>query len=755
MATLNLSGYEITTGSIIGYSKDSGSFDVVGGDSISSADKLFSQYTQVSNTGNTWSVNLTGFDSVLSRFEDVSGKNWEIGVNGATTTEFELGSGADSVVLTGSKDETEIKTGDGKDVVYVGKAANGGLVDLGDGADMVSVAAGATISIAGGAGKDSIDVSKLSDGTVTLTDFDATEDKLVTGSNKVVTSILGSDGTVTLTDGGKVKVNATNGSYTLTTEDGEIAWSASASGEASVVDMSSSTKSVTIYGNSDATAEDTLLGGTKGDEIHVGSGNYAYGGKGKDSIIMDSGNKTQEAVGLTTEGGKDEVSGFEEVSTGVDGDVIRLTENAISDGFSLKQTSSGLVAKQGSASLTITDFKTAKAETVINVADASGTNYVVDYVNGTAGVSDVDDIHNIYYADASNKNVALDFSKVDDSLVVDLGNTGLQSNTGDAIYYGDFASVTGGSDTTVLMGAAGNKETLIAGTGATTLWGGSGKTADVLVGNSDTDNAVTFFYTADNGKDTVKSARWGSDESDDVLYLSDVSISKIKNSGSSTTFTASTGNTLTVEGIKADTAVKWTTDGEDIQLAKIGTDSKSNTWTYEEGVSMYLGGKNNSLKVSSGDANVWLAGTEGTTYSNVTKVDASSADGTVVIAGDGAVSETIIGGKGDNSLWGGAGSSNDTLKGSSTGTSTYYFGQGDGNDVITNSSSDDKVLLYNVTLNDIADINNSTANQLKFTLNDGSTLTVTGMTGNSVTQYQLSDGSTWTYDVSSNSWSQN
>lgn len=753
MATLNLSGYEITKGSIIGYSTDKG-FDVVGGDSISSAPELFSQYTQVGNTGNTWSVNLTAFDSVLSGFEDVSGKNWAITVNGANTTEFELGSGADSVVLTKSNDDTEIKTGDGKDAVTVEAAAAGGLVDLGDGADIVVVEDGAKISITGGAGKDSVDVSDLASGTVTLTDFDATEDKLVTGSG-VDTNSLGSDGTVKLVKGGTVKVNATNGSYTLTTEDGEIAWSASASGETSVVDMSSSTKAVTIYGNNDATAEDTLLGGTKNDTIHVGAGNYAYGGKGKDSIVMNSATGTQESVGLTAEGGKDKVTNFEEVASGVDGDVIRLTENAISDGFSLKQTSSGLVAKQGSASLTIENLSTSKAETVINVEDASGTNYVVDYVNGTAGVSDVDDIHDVYYADASNKNVALNFSTVDDSLVVDLGNTGLQSNTGNAIYYGDFASVTGGSDTTVLMGAADNKETLIAGTGATTLWGGSGKTADVLVGNSDTDNAVTFFYTADNGKDTVKSARWGSDETDDVLYLSGVSISKIKNSGSSTTFTASTGNTLTVEGIKADTAVKWTTDGEDIQLAKIGTDNKSNTWTYEEGVSMYLGGKNNSLKVSSGDANVWLAGTEGTTYSNVTKVDASSADGTVVIAGDGAVSETIIGGKGDNSLWGGAGSSNDTLKGSTTGTSTYYFGQGDGNDVITNSSSDDKVLLYNVTLNDIADINNSTANQLKFTLNDGSTLTVTGMTGNSVTQYQLSDGSTWTYDVSSKSWSQN
>ena len=104
---------------------------------------------------------------------------------------------------------------------------------------------------------------------------------------------------------------------------------------------------------------------------------------------------------------------------------------------------------------------------------------------------------------------------------------------------------------------------------------------------------------------------------------------------------------------------------------------------------------------------------------------------------------------------GGAGTSNDTLRGSTTGSSTFYFGKGEGNDVITNTSSDDKVLLYNVGLNDIASIDNSTSGQLKFALTDGATLTVTGVSGSSVSQYQLSDGSTWTYNASSKSWSPN
>ncbi|MBQ7498842.1 MAG: hypothetical protein IJU00_13605 [Selenomonas sp.] len=751
MATLNLSGYEITNGSIIGYSNDSGSFDVVGGDSISSASDLFSQYTQVTNKGNTWSVNLTEFDSVLSGFADVSGKNWDITVNGSTTTDFELGSGADSVNVTGGKDETVIRTGEGKDAVTVATGVTGGLVDLGAGADIISIGSGASVSVAGGDGKDSIDVTGLGAGTVTLTDFNATEDTLVVGT-KLAASNLGADGTVTIGTSA-VKVNETNGFYELSTDqDSLIAWSASTSGSSSTVDLSSSTKAVTIYGRNDSTTSDTLLGGTKNDTIYAGHTDYVYGGAGKDSIILNSTTGTQESVGLNAAGGKDTVDNFE---FGKEGDAVVLTDNVISEGFSLKKSGTSMEAKQGSATLTLNGIAgtATGAETVVNVQDSTGTTYDVDFVSGAATVSDSDSIHKVYYADSSKKTNSINFSTVDDSLVIDLGNTGLQSNTGDAIYYGAFATVTGGSDTTVLMGAAGNKETLVAGTGATTLWGGSGKTADVLVGSSDTDNAVSFFYTADNGKDTVKSGRWGSDDTSDVLYLSNVEVTSIKSNGSNVTFSAGTGNSLTVEGLRADTAVKWTTDGENIQLAKIGNSSSSNTWTYEEDVTMYLGGKSNSLTVSE-DAQVWLAGTEGKTYTNVTKVDASRSSDTVVLAGNGDVSETLIGGRGENSLWGGAGSANDTLTGSSAGTTTFYFGKGEGNDVITATSSEDKVLLYNVNLDDIANIDNSTSGQLKFTLNDGATLTIKGMSSSSsVSQFQLGDGSTWTY--SNKTWTQN
>ena len=760
MATLNLSSYSITNGSIIGYSSEAERFDVVGGDYT---EATYTENAQITNKNGKWRVDLTTLGD-LEGFTDVSGKSWQITVAGATTTDVELGSGADAVTLNDSKSETTVKTGDGKDTVKVAAGANGGSVDLGDGADEVVVADGATVSIAGGAGKDSIDVSAIEKGTkggeVYLTDFDATEDVLVVGADLdgTVSGVFNADGSVKIGNNGQVKVAKADGSdtYAITyiganNEKHEVAWSASTGSEAGTVDMSSSTKAVTMYGNDGV--EDTLLGGTKNDTIHAGTTNYIYGGAGKDSIILSATENTQEKVELRAAGGKDTVENFQTVSSNTDGDVIALSENAISDGLNLKASGGALVAKQGAANVTLNGIVKG-AETVINVEDSTGKNYTVDFVSGTATVSEVDAINGVYYADSSKKNNEIDFSTVDDSLVVDLGNTGLQTNTSDAIYYGKFASVKGGKDDTVLMGSADNKETLIAGTGATTLWGGSSKAGDLLVGNSDTENAVTFFYTDDNGKDTVKGARWGIDETADALYLSDVSISKIKSNGSTTTFTASTGNVLTVEGTKSDVAMKWTTDGVSYQYAKIGQDGKSNEWTYEEDVTMYVGGKNNSVKVKD-DAEVWLAGDHGKTFNSVNKVDASSSYGTVVLAGNGSVNETLIGGMGDNSLWGGAGTSNDTLRGSTSGSSTFYFGKGEGNDVITNTSSDDKVLLYNVGLNDIASIDNSTSGQLKFKLTDGATLTVTGVSGSSVSQYQLSDGSTWTYDASSKSWSQN
>ncbi len=680
-------------------------------------------------------------DVVITSEGDVANGANISNVKGSLSLEF--GGGADTVEATGLASGT-INTGAGNDSIVLGDTITG-------------------TSIIGGEGKDSIDVTNLSGGKVTLTDFDISEDTLITkGTGAGNIAEYNSDGFISLKSGGAVEFAETNGYYLANTDEGGItAW---ASGSGSMIDLSSMTQTLTIIGNDNDDASDTMLGGSKADTIYAGAQDWVYGGSGADSIVL-SGDSAVTYVGLATAGGKDVVKGFETVSDSQSGDKVYLFENMIYDGVTLSKDNNDLVVKQGKGTLTLKEVRdadgdsAAESEAVINIEDSSRTNYEVDFVSGTASVSDAYTMHNVYYADAANKGSnQLDFSKLDESLVADLGNTGLVSNTGNVSYYGEFSSVKGGKDDTVLIGAADYKETLTAGSGNTTLWGG-GRKADVLdggSGNASKDNVVKYYYMTGDGKDSIINGNWGASDENDVLWFGNVQLASINNDGTNTTFTMSTlGDKLTVSGIKADTAVKFTDDGDSIQLAKLGLSGKSNNWTYEEGVNMYLGGKSNTLTVSGdSDANIWLDGSASAYYENVTQVNASGSSGTVVIAGSYA-SESLVGGKGVNSLWGGAGSANDTLKGSTAGTTYYYFGRGEGNDVITNTSSDDKVMLYNVNAWDIVDINTSVSGQMKFTLSDGSTLTIKGMSSSSVNQFQLADGSNWTYNQSTKYWTLN
>ena len=251
-----------------------------------------------------------------------------------------------------------------------------------------------------------------------------------------------------------------------------------------------------------------------------------------------------------------------------------------------------------------------------------------------------------------------------------------------------------------------------------------------------------------------------------MLYLSNVALGSITNNGTNTVIkTDDASDRLTLAGYgssNSDTALKFTTDGQNVSQVKIGVSGKSNTWTYDADVAIYMGGTNNTLKVGSDvdSANIWLDGSNNSaSYEKVKAVDASSSSGTLIIAGSGTANETLTAGRGETSLFGGFGASNDTMKSStSQASTTFFFGKGDGSDVITSSYSDDKVVLYNVALADISagnvTLDDSQSGILKIAMNDGSSLTIGSMSSTSVKTFQLSDGSTWQYDYADKSWEQ-
>ncbi len=155
--------------------------------------------------------------------------------------------------------------------------------------------------------------------------------------------------------------------------------------------------------------------------------------------------------------------------------------------------------------------------------------------------------------------------------------------------------------------------------------------------------------------------------------------------------------------------------------------------TFGDGITDYVGSKNATLNIG-GDANVWLNGVEGTNYTNIRTVDGSGSEGDMTIAGS-ARSDTLIGGAGNNSLWGGNGG-NDLMIGGA-GDNTFFYLLGDGNDTIRGAVEDDVISLLNIGLDEIKSID-ATDNATAIRFADGGRLNIAGDID---LTYELSDGS--------------
>ena len=384
------------------------------------------------------------------------------------------------------------------------------------------------------------------------------------------------------------------------------------------------------------------------------------------------------------------------------------------------------------------------------------TTYNVQVIRDGAGTTgaELDNSATAIFASQSTDALIV----TDDNLdtVIDLGNTG---KYGDTRYYSGVRTVnaSGSNSDIVLIGSASKGDTLTAGSGASSLYGG-GYSQDSLI-SGDT-GANVFFYGDGDGRDTIANYKYNADDeanSDKISFLTS-DFSKITRTDDSTvkvTFGSGTNNTLTINTKSGyDTAIAYSVDGTD-HKAKVGVNSTANTFTYDSTVDYYQGGTASDTVSVSGedDAEIWLDGSKGVTYDSVENVDASSAQGAVTLAG-GSGANLLTAGSGDASLWGGNGG-NDTLVGG-TGANTFFFGKNNGSDVVSSSSSTDvtdRVMLYDVVLSDVKSYAENSAGAMVITLNDGSSLTYTSGLKDS-TVFELSDGSEWTYNTTEKTWAQ-
>lgn len=131
------------------------------------------------------------------------------------------------------------------------------------------------------------------------------------------------------------------------------------------------------------------------------------------------------------------------------------------------------------------------------------------------------------------------------------------------------------------------------------------------------------------------------------------------------------------------------------------------------------------------------------------EIDGSGFPQMEVILGGNNASNVIYAGAGGSSLWGGADSVADTLNGG-FGEDNFFVGKKDGSDVINFASPDDRVILYDVSLSDISSFTPSELG-ISLALKTGSTITVND-TDNLSPAFQLSDGSSWKFNHTTNDW---
>ena len=286
-----------------------------------------------------------------------------------------------------------------------------------------------------------------------------------------------------------------------------------------------------------------------------------------------------------------------------------------------------------------------------------------------------------------------------------------------------------------------NDNEITSGSGGATLWGGNGGD-DTLTGGNGQD---VFWYSLGGGNDVVRNFKCGKSSDCDVIAISGGGIASMTRSTGLLTLSMSDEGSLKVNvGTDVDTAIKYETEfGTSNHIkVKVGNTSSDNNFTYDKNVQCYFGGaKNNTLNVTQG-AEIWL---DDGNYSNITELNASTSTGANILAGD-TNSNTIISGGGNSSLWGGAGDADDLLKGGS-GKNTFWYGQGEGNDTIQNAKSTDAINFYNIQLADITSIEKTSSGWNIGILSNNLTINGDMPTAN------LADGSTWTYNSETETWS--
>lgn len=630
------------------------------------------------------------------------------------------------------------------DVIY-GNSGNDTLIGGG-------AATGAGDTLYGGDGNDTFVVHGA--GNVVLADYTYGQDTIVLDETSAADlagyayggSTAASAGVIKATDTSNVTIGVTDNYSKVTVKAATggaklNVWFGS-SAEA-LMDGSAQTSALYMIGDQNGTVGDTMYGGSGNDTIMAGTNDVVWGGAGNDQITIKA-SAQNVVVGLNAASGRDTVTANFAGQTGV----VYLFDNALADATFTNNGSGNVVASVGSANLTL---KVASAnEYTFKVKDNTGTTSDVDVVANSTTAATNYKADTIVVTKGTNAG-KVNFTGADTEQVIDLAN-GAYGAYGDTRKYVNVVNADGATNYANMLIGSSDKNVLNAGNMGDSLWGGDDTVADTLKGGNGND---TFFYGVGEGNDYIQSYRYATNNTDTIKLFNANGFDAVTTdtaAGGNVVLTVGTGK-LTVDATFTNnyaTVKAATADGK-TYVADVAAAGTATTFAYNDDVNIYYGSnKVDTLAFATGDADnhkVYLDGRTGTVYNSVEVIDGTNATGDLELAGNSS-SNTIKGGAGNSTLWGGAGDVSDTLVGG-TGNATYWYELGNGKDTIAvGSKTDDKVMLNNISAGDITS-NAITAGNLVISFKDGGSLTVKGFGDGSsaVNTFTLGgDNSTWSYD---------
>lgn len=696
-------------------------------------------------------------------------------VESGSTLNLTNTSGSTFVSVASSGSNTVKFNNEGGNVAYITSAATGTKsVVLGSGGDIVVYEGGsAKVNVTGGKGEDSIAVKGDSKGVtfdmksggadkvylafdsaqidISLANYSASTDAgIVTGASdtdNVVSDII--EGAVSFGNG-VFTINGSGDNYAKVRFDNNDTNGRSfvnfyaADGEAQAVGFThksggtinvgtNNTTDFLLIGNNDNTKNDgsSITGGKGNDTILAGAGDVINAGAGSNQVILDT-VENRDAATVAFTAGRTTIDNFH-TGFGDTGDVIAVdlinSNVTFADGV-LNIKGNGY---RGQASMTAAETSEYASGTYAEVRFTDGTREINAAIANGDATMDASTGANYFKGNGD----AVNFANVDGDVYVNLNADWNSTINGAVAGFNGITQFQGGeSNTTIWSGAA--NETLTAGKGTTSMYAAGGRNVMNGYDNSsgDKDSRTTFFVlgNAAGAQNTITNFQFADTASDqgiaDVLEIDANTnlVSDVRINGNGVVMDVSNRAGTATEKVLIDGAV-----GRNFYVTENVVAQVNNTsLTYDGQANFFVAkGANASVVVDNSltnEAVMWLDGKPNNGLGknfvgDIKTIDATIFTGKAELAGSANTNNTLIGGAGQNSLWGGNGAEgNDYMQGGS-GTNVFFFTNGNGNDTIAGANAGDVVYLSEVSLDQLAGTAVDSGNAV-ISFKDGSSLTV-------------------------------